>query len=88
MSKLGELNVNVKMNLVTRKALYLPSDFNAMKYGLSTTEPTPVDVFGLFQVKEEDDIDAYFVVELPNGMCCYANVVQIQFIKETEEEAE
>lgn len=80
--------ISVKCNLDTRKALYWPSDFNAMKYNLSTTEPTPVGVFGLFQVKEDEDVDAYFVVELPNGMCCYANVTQIQFIKETEEETE
>lgn len=86
MAKLGELTVSV--GLKTRKALYWPSDFNAMKYNLSTTEPTPVGVFGLFQVKEEEEADAYFVVELPDGKCCYASVVQIQFIKETEEETE
>ena len=83
MASLG--SVSIHCNLVTRKALYWPSDFNAMKYNLSTTEPTTVGVFGLFQVKEEEDVDAYFVVELPNGMCCYANVVQIQFIEKEEE---
>lgn len=87
MSKYGELKLNV--NLVTRKALYTPSNFNAAKYCLSTSEPTPVGVFGLFPVRERDgDADAYFVVELPNGKCCYADVEQIQFIKETEEDAE
>lgn len=78
----------ISCNLEQRKALYWPSDFNAMKYNLSTTEPTVVGVFGIFQVAEEEDVDAYFVVELPNGMCCYANVTQIQFIEKKEEETE
>ena len=87
MSKYGELKVNV--NLVTRKALYRPSRYNADKFGLDAGLPTEVGVFGLFPVREHDgEADAYFVVELPDGKCCYAGVEQIQFIKETEEEAE
>ena len=58
------------------------------KYGLSASEPTEVGVFGLFQCGDEDGSDAYFVVELPDGKCCYAGVDDIQFIKDTEEEAE
>ncbi len=82
-------SITVNVNLTTRKALYRPSSHNICKYKLSAQDPTPVGVFGLFQVIEEnEDIDAYFVVELPDGHCCYARVDQIQFIKETEEEAE
>lgn len=82
MSKCNELRVNV--NLTTRKAAYTPSKLNAVKYNL-VGRKVEVDVFGLFQVKEDDDVDAYFVVELPNGSCCYARVDQIQFIDKEEE---
>lgn len=76
----------INVNLVTRKAIYTPSKLNAVKYNL-VGRKVDVGVFGLFQVKEEDDIDAYFVVELPNGSCCYARVDQIQFVdKEGETE--
>jgi len=77
-------SVNIHCNLVTRKALYTPSKLNAVKYNLVGKTVT-VGVFGLFQIKEEDDIDAYFVVELPDGKCCYARVDQIQFIEKEEE---
>lgn len=84
MASFGPLKVNI--NLATRKALYWPSNHNICKYKLSAKDPTPVDVFGLFSVKEADgDADAYFVVELPDGYCCYASVDQIQFLPEEEE---
>lgn len=79
-------SISIRCNLVTRKALYTPSKFNAAKYCLSTDEPTHVGVFGLFPVTEHNgDSDVYFVVELPDGRCCYANVDQIQFIEKEEE---
>lgn len=80
--------LTVGVNLQTRKALYTPTAYAINKYGLSTSEPTEVGVFGLFQCGDEDGSDAYFVVELPDGKCCYAGVDDIQFIKDTEEEAE
>jgi len=82
-------SIHIRCNLDTRKALLKPTSFQATKYNLNTSEPTPVDVFGIFPVSERDgDSDAYFVVELPDGRCCYACVEQVQFIKETEEETE
>lgn len=80
--------LTVSVNLQTRKALYTPSAYNANKYKLSTETPTEVGVFGLFQCSDEDGSEAYFVVELPDGKCCYAGVDDIQFIKDIEEEAE
>lgn len=77
-------SITVSVNITTRRALYTPSAFNAKEYGLNTEEPTEVGVFGLFQVKEDDETDACFVVELPDGRCCHAGVYQIQFIKEEE----
>lgn len=82
MAKLGTLTVSV--GLAQRKAIYTPSKLNAVKYNL-VGRKVDVGVFGLFQVKEEDDVDAYFVVELPNGSCCYARVDQIQFVDKEEE---
>ena len=80
----GPLTVSV--NLATRKALYWPSDHNICKYKLNANDPTPVDVFGLFQIKDGEDVDAYFVVKLPDGHCCYAGVDEIQFMPEEEAE--
>jgi hypothetical protein len=78
-------SLTINVNLSTRKALYTPSSYNATKYHLSTDEPTEVDVFGLFQCGDTDGSDAYFVVKLPDGKCCYADVNQIQFLPEEEE---
>jgi hypothetical protein len=79
--------ISINVNLSTRKALYWPSNYNICKYKLSAQDPTPVDVFGLFAVKESDgDSDAYFVVKLPDGHCCYASVDQIQFLPEEDVE--
>lgn len=79
-------SLDISINLVTREALYTPSRFNAERFGLSKDEPTPVDVFGLYQVSEDaESSDAYFVVELPDGRCCYAGVLEIQFIKHPED---
>lgn len=78
--------LTVNVNLETCKALYTPSVYNAAKYGLSTEAPTEVDVFGLFQVADGNDVDAYFVVKLHDGRCCYAGVTEIQFIQEVDEQ--
>lgn len=80
--------IDVHFNLTVKKALFTPNAFQAKRHGLSTTEPTEVGVFGLFQVKEDDEIDAYFVVKLPDGHCCYASVTDIQFIKKEADEDE
>lgn len=77
------MTIDVVFN--TREAIYTPSKFNAVKYNL-VGEKVNVGVFGLYQVKDEDETDAYFVVELPDGRCCYARVDQIQFIKDREDD--
>lgn len=78
--------LTINVNLTTKRALYKPSIYNADKYGLSSDTPVEVDVFGLFQIKEDEDIDAYFVVKLPDGHCCYASVQSIQFLHEEADE--
>ena len=76
-------SLTVSVNLQTRRALYTPSIYNAIKYKLDANVPVEVDVFGLFQVRQDyEDIDAYFVVKLPDGHCCYAGVPNIQFLPE------
>lgn len=80
--------IEVSVNLATEEALFMPNARQAKHHGLSTTEPIVVGVFGLFQVKEGDDIDAYFVVKLPNGHCCYASIHQILFIEKEADEDE
>lgn len=77
-------SLTINVNLKTRKALYKPSVYNAIRYNLTANEPVEVGVFGLYQVMQDDDIDAYFVVKLPDGHCCYAGVEHIQFLPEEE----
>lgn len=68
----------VNMNLQSRSAIYTPP-FNRPNLGLKKYEPIKVDVFGIYQVAIVDEIDAYFVVTLPNGKCTYAGIEDIQF---------
>lgn len=71
-------HISVNMNLTTRPAIYTPP-VNRPNLGLDAHVPVKVDVFGVYQVAIEEDIDAYFVVMLPNGRCTYAGVDSIQF---------
>lgn len=71
-------HITVNMNLQTRPAIYTPC-VNRPKLGLEAHVPVKVDVFGVYQVAIDEDIDAYFVVTLPNGQCTYAGVDQIRF---------
>lgn len=71
-------HITVNMNLKTRPAIYTPK-FQRPHLGLEAKVPVNVDVFGLYQVAVDEDVDAYFVVTLPNGKCAYAGVDDIQF---------
>ena len=73
---IGQITIN--MNLATRPAIYtVPCD--RPKLDLLRGEKVRVDVLGLYQVAVDEDIDAYFVVTLPNGKCTYVGVDTIQF---------
>lgn len=71
-------NITVNMNLQTRPAIYTPK-FDRPNIGIKKGEPVNVDVFGIYQVAIDDDVDAYFVVTLPSGKCTYIGVDEIQF---------
>ena len=71
-------NITVNMNLKTRPAIYTPV-VSRPQYGLEAGVPVKVDVFGIYQVAIDVDVDAYFVVTLPSGQCTYAGVDQIRF---------
>lgn len=78
---MAALTMNVKWH--KRPALYTPSPHNAKKYNLDGI--TRCDVLGIFQIEESEYQDAMFVVELPDGRCCYAGVEAIQFLPEESE---
>lgn len=80
-------SMTIDVSFKGRRALYTPTKFNAIKYNL-VGKTVDVEAFGIFQVKEDEDIDAYFVVKLPDGRCCYAGVDQIQFVEDKEEDTE
>ena len=79
---------SINVNLRTRPALYTPV-FDRPNLGLKKDRPVNVGVFGAYQVAVDDDVDAYFVVELPDGHCTYAGVSDIKFldVAPPEEEA-
>ena len=71
--------ITVNMNLSTRPAIYTVP-VNRPELGLAKGDKCNVDVFGIYQVQMgEDEIDAYFVITLPDGRCTYAGVTSIQF---------
>ena len=72
-------DVNVEMNLTGRPAIFTPG-LDRPKLGLVKGQPVRVSVLGVYQVAIDEDVDAYFVVILPNGMCAYAGVDQVQFL--------
>ena len=71
-------NITVNMNLQTRPAIYTPK-INRPHLNIKKGESINVDVFGVYQVAVDEDVDAYFVITLPNGKCTYAGVEDIQF---------
>lgn len=73
----GDITVN--MNLKTRPATYRPK-IDRPHLDIKKGEPVGVDVFGIYQVTVEDEVDAYFVVMLPSGKCTYVGVEDIQFL--------
>lgn len=71
-------DITVNMNLKTRPAVYTPR-IDRPHLSLKRGDKVRVDVFGIYQVAVDDDIDAYFVVTLPSGRCTYASVEDIRF---------
>ena len=71
-------NITVNMNLSTRPAIYTPK-FDRPHLNVKKGEHINVDVFGIYQVAIDDEVDAYFVVTLPSGKCAYTGVDEIQF---------
>ena len=71
-------SISMNVNLQTRPAIYTPR-VDRPHLDVKKDVPVNVDVFGLYQVKDDDEVDAYFVVMLPSGKCTYVGVHDIQF---------
>ena len=71
-------SITASINLATRPAIYTPA-CNRPNFGLIKGEKYDVDVFGVYQIQIEDEIDAYFVLTLPDGRCTYVGIESIQF---------
>ena len=78
-------SITVNMNLSTRPAIYTPRR-HRLNLGLTKGSPVDVDVFGIYQVADGEDVDAYFVIKLRNGQCAYAAVDDIRFTDMEEQE--
>lgn len=72
-------SIEVNMNLSGRPAYYRPNKYAAMRMGVAEGSKLNVEVLGLFQINDGDDIEPYFVVELGDGRVYYAHVTEIQF---------
>ena len=72
-------DMTVKMHLQTRPAIYTPR-CNRPELGIQKGDVISCDAFGCFQVTDgEDDINPYFVVELPDGRCTYVAPEDLRF---------
>ena len=73
------MDLDVNLNLRTRPAIYIaPCDRQHLN--VKKGESYVCDVFGCFQCTDgEDDINPYFVIELPSGQCTYAAPENIIF---------
>ena len=71
--------IECSMNLSTRPARYTPK-YDRKHLGIIGGETLSVDVFGVYQVAIDDEVDAYFVVMLPDGRCTYAGIEDVQFV--------
>ena len=72
-------SIEVNMNLSGRPAYYRPNKYAATRLGVAEDSKLNVEVLGLFQVADGDDVEPYFVIELGDGRVCYAGVTEIQF---------
>ncbi len=71
----------ISIGWATRPAMYkIPSEYVAKKYNLSVGEEYKVYVHGIFQVKDVDGAEVYFICEFEDGRCCYADPQYIRFI--------
>lgn len=71
--------LTMSMSWERRPAIYRPNKYRVHELGIPEGSELLVDVLGIFQCKDEDNTDAYFVIEYPDGKCGYAAVHEIQF---------
>lgn len=77
--------IDVKVIWKTRKAIYRPNKWRAKHMEVPEGAALNVLVHGVFQCSDDDGHLPYFVVELENGRCHYADITEVQFT-DTEEE--
>lgn len=71
--------LNMSVSWERRPAIYRPNKYRAAQLGIAEDTEIHVDVLGIFQYKSDDEADAFFVIEYPNGKCDNAAVHEIQF---------
>lgn len=76
--------INGIFSFERRRAIYRPI---VDRPALGITKGTEVHcrVFGCYQVCDGEDVNPYFIVELPNGRCTYVSPEYLQFIREDDE---
>ena len=76
--------LTMTLNWNKRPAIYRPNKYRVVKYELPEGAEVPVEVLGIFQCADDDEVGPVFVVELPNGKCDYAAITEIQFTDKEE----
>ena len=70
----------IKIEQERRPAIFTIKNVHVAKYlGMEVNMEYNVHVLGLFQIRNEDETDAYFVVELEDGRCIYTVPTNIRF---------
>lgn len=71
----------IKIGWATRPAIYtIPSESVAYNLKREKGKEYPVHVHGIFQYKDEDSADVFFICEFEDGQCCYADPRYVRFI--------
>ncbi len=78
----------IEMSWQRRRATYKPT-FDRPKIGLKKDDEVKCRVLGLFQYTDGDsEACPYFIIELAEGKCTYADPEHIQFADADEEEGD
>lgn len=73
--------VNYTFSFERRRAIYRPI-VDRPALGIKKGDEVHCRVFGCYQVCDGEDINPYFIVELPNGRCTHVSPEQLQFVPE------
>ena len=73
-------SMTINIGLHGRPAEYRPNQYAAVRLGVEKGSTLNVEVLGLYQVADGEDVNPYFIVELQDGRVRYASPDEITFV--------